>query len=193
MQVLKTSHELQTATPTDYFPSLPNLVSTSLLNLKAPRAFNFIHPHMFRKIGTYLLPQVLLQSSLGTEAFKSLSEAWKISSSQNYVSCLLVRATSFDVRAKCKEHVSEWARNWNSGCHRLRGTDETPLASWEAASLLCHAQAESTASLSHWTCTSVWWIQRVDDSFSSQREPNSRTWERRAVWGIVTEQNEKGA
>lgn len=32
---------------------------------------------------------------------------------------------------------------------------------------------------------------RVDDSFSSQREPNSCTWERRAVWGIVTEQNKK--
>lgn len=50
-------------------------MSTSLLNLKVPRAFNFIHPHMFEKTGTYLLPQVLLQSSLGRQAFKSLSEA----------------------------------------------------------------------------------------------------------------------
>lgn len=88
-------------------------MSTSLLNLKVPRAFNFIHPHMFEKIGTYLLPQVLLQSSLGRQAFKSLSEAWKISSSKNYISLLPVWATSFDVRAECKAHVLNWGRKWN--------------------------------------------------------------------------------
>lgn len=62
------------------FPALPNVVSTSLLNLETPQAFNFIHPHILRrscfgKIGTYLLPQVPLQSSLGRQAFKSLLEA----------------------------------------------------------------------------------------------------------------------
>lgn len=92
------------ATPSECFPALPITVSNSLLNLKAPQAFNHIHPHMLRrscsgKIGTYLLPQVPVQSSLGRQAFKSLLEAWKISSSQNYVWLFLTWAISFNIGA----------------------------------------------------------------------------------------------
>lgn len=93
-----------TCNPSECFPALPITVSNSLLNLKAPQAFNHIHPHMLRrscsgKIGTYLLPQVPVQSSLGRQAFKSLLEAWKISSSQNYVWLFLTWAISFNIGA----------------------------------------------------------------------------------------------
>lgn len=80
LQVQKPLPRIPDAIPTDCFPALPITVSNSLLNLKAPQAFDYIHPHMLRrccsgKIGTYLLPQVPIQSSLGRQAFKSLLEA----------------------------------------------------------------------------------------------------------------------
>lgn len=73
LQVKKPLPWIADVIPSDCFPALPIAVSNSLLNLKAPQAFNYIHPHMLRRfcsgeIGTYLLPQVPIQSSLGRQA-----------------------------------------------------------------------------------------------------------------------------
>lgn len=138
--------------------------------MKVPRAFNFIHPHMFGKIGTYLLPQVLLQSSLGRQAFKSLLEAWKISSIKNYVSLLPVWATGFDVRAKCKAHVLNWGRKWNwkgPMWHCLLLKRMSPR-------LLCRACVQSVASVSHWSCTSARSIHKAMKPILLWKEVKSR-------------------